>query len=245
MIKFLVLSGDGINCENETSFAITQAGAAAKTIHVNELISKPSILNEYQAMAIPGGFSFGDHLGSGQVLALKLKNNASAEISEFAKKKPIIGICNGFQVLVRLGLLPEKNYNRQLSLVKNEGGSFIDKWVSLELNEKSNCIWTKTLHEKRQKTIQLPIRHGEGRLVAANVNIWKNLSENNQIVLRYSEDVNGSTDRAAGICDSSGLVFGLMPHPEAAIHQQQSPFQDPVHGFEFFKSAIQYVKESL
>ena len=131
-IKFLILTGDGINCERETAKAFINAGAEAEIIHVNDLLENPSALKNYSGMAIPGGFSFGDELGSGQVLALKIKHGLKEASDEFvADKKPIIGICNGFQVLVKLGLLPFPLEDRVMALAANESGHFINRWSTL------------------------------------------------------------------------------------------------------------------
>lgn len=238
--KFLVLWGDGINCENETQKALNEAGADATKVHVSELVENPKLLRDYQGMVIPGGFSFGDHLGSGQILAMKLERFVGAELREFVKKYPLMGICNGFQTLVRLGLLPDANFRKTCSLVKNEQGHFMNKWVELELNPDSPCVWTKNLPPK----VSLPARHGEGRFVCESDAVLKDLQDKNQIVFRYSQDFNGATDRIAGICDPSGLVFALMPHPEAAVHDWQMPFAGHAYGLEFFKSAVQSIKVS-
>ncbi len=245
----LILCGDGINCERETAQAFNLANADVKIIHVNDL--SPKHLERAQILALPGGFSFGDDLGSGQALAIKLQARLQEELKIFLEKeKPIIGICNGFQALARMGLLPYPFEKRTLALTKNHSGEFINSWVELAVQDQSPCIWTKKL----QKTIQLPIRHGEGRVVFPfheGPKIHNNLSQNGQIPLRYTTDVNGSFGRIAGICDPKGIVFGLMPHPEAACSQLLYPQSSslvekdrtsPGIGLLFFESCIEYVK---
>lgn len=238
MPKFLILWGDGINCENETARAVELAGGEATKVHINELLLSPKSLHSYQAMVFPGGFSFGDHLGSGQILALKLENNLKEELKAFVKNKPVLGICNGFQTMIRLGLLPNADFQRTCALVKNEQGHFIDRWVPLKTNKNSPCIWTRNLPEE----IHLPIRHGEGRFVCQDEVTLQQLIENNQVPLRYTENVNGATAQIAGVCDPSGLVFALMPHPEAAIHDWHLPYVGKAVGLEFFKNAVSYLR---
>ncbi|MGZ3769374.1 MAG: phosphoribosylformylglycinamidine synthase subunit PurQ [Bdellovibrio sp.] len=236
--KFLILWGDGINCENECARAVEMAGGEAYKVHVNELLKSPQSLQIYQALVLPGGFSFGDHLGSGQILSLKLENSLKPELQKFVKTHPVIGICNGFQTMIRLGLLPDADFQRTCALVKNEGGHFIDKWVELERNPQSPCIWTKSLPQ----SFMLPLRHGEGRFVCREEKVLHRLIENHQVVLRYKENINGAMDRIAGVCDSSGLVFALMPHPEAATNDWHLPFKGHAWGLEFFKSAVEYLR---
>lgn len=236
--NFMVLWGDGINCENETAKAVELAGGRATKIHINELVETSSLLRNFQGLIIPGGFSFGDHLGSGQILALKLERFAKTELEAFVKEYPVMGICNGFQTLVRLGLLPDANFQKTCSLIKNEQGHFENKWVELEKNQSSPCVWTKNLPEN----FVLPARHGEGRFICESDEVLKGLQEKNQIALRYKENFNGATDRIAGVCDSSGLIFALMPHPEAAVHDWHLPFEGQAWGLEFFKSALQFLK---
>lgn len=236
--RFLVLWGDGINCENETGRAIELAGGSADKVHINELLENPKQLKKYQGLVIPGGFSFGDHLGSGQILSLKMESRLKEELSTFVKKYPVLGICNGFQTLIRLGLLPDADFQRSCALVKNEQGHFIDKWVTVLREEKSPCIWTKNLPQE----FALPIRHGEGRFVCKDESLLRRLLDQHQAVLRYQENVNGAMAQIAGVCDPSGLVFALMPHPEAAVHDWQMPFAGTAYGLEFFKNAVHYVK---
>lgn len=246
-IKVIVLTGDGINCESETALAFKEQGADATIIHIQDLISNPAILNTAHILALPGGFSFGDEIGSGQVLALKLKYSLGVELKKFIDdKKLVIGICNGFQALVRLGLLPKPFEARTMTLTHNRQGHFIDRWVDLKVTE-SKCVWTKNI---QAKNITLPIRHGEGKIVfagnlSAQQSIYESLLMNGQIALNYSDDVNGSYQNIAGVCDPTGRIFGLMPHPESAISEWLNPDGSKKSngegiGAEFFKSGIEY-----
>ena len=231
-IKILILYGYGINCDNETQFGFELAGAEAEKVHINQLISGEKKLKDYQILAIPGGFSFGDDIEAGKILATKIKYNLAAEFSEFIREeKLIIGICNGFQVLVKLGVLPgfDKNRDRQdVTLTFNDSGRFEDRWVYLKINQKSPCIWTKGI-----ETIYLPIRHGEGKFISKNEIVSEKLKKENQIVAQYIDDKgnlagyplnpNGSEYNIAGICDETGRIFGLMPHPEAFLYPKIIP----------------------
>ena len=250
--KVLVLTGDGINCERETARAFSLAGADPKIVHINDLLAQPSTLHQYEAMAFPGGFSFGDDLGSGQVLALKISLVIGEELRRFVEeKKPVIGICNGFQALTKLGLLPQPFGARNMALARNAHGHFLDRWVELEAEKNSICVWTRNL--AAEGPIALPIRHGEGRVVFARgeeESVHRMLSQNGQIALRYGEDVNGSFARIAGVCDPTGLVFGLMPHPEAAVSRLLYPDSTRLDnragegiGLRFFRNCVTYLQE--
>ncbi len=247
-MKVLVLTGDGINCERETARAFFLAGADPVILHCNDVLAAPRNLHQYEALAFPGGFSFGDDLGSGQVLALKLAQVLGEELRTFiGAKKPVIGICNGFQALTKLGLLPEPFAPRTMALARNSHGNFLDRWVELEAEKSSVCIWTKEL-----ESFPLPIRHGEGRVVfrkGEEEAIHRKLNQGGQVALRYRDEVNGSYGRIAGVCDPTGLVFGLMPHPEAAVSLLQHPQSTRLEnrtgegmGLKFFKNCVQYLK---
>ena len=237
---FLILTGDGINCERETALAFEHAGGSTQIQHVNDLLENPSSLQKYDGLAIPGGFSFGDDLGSGLILGLKLKYALKEELLRFVEeKKPIVGICNGFQVLTKLGLLPNYKKERQVALAPNIHGRFMNRWVTMSAPSNSVCVWTKGITK-----IQLPVRHKEGRVVFSHGRVLQDMKENGQVVLRYDEDINGSADQIAGICDPTGLIFGLMPHPEAFVfretapqHQQDSSYGE---GFTIFQNIIQF-----
>lgn len=238
--KFMILWGDGINCENETARAVQLAGGDAVKVHISDLLVNPDSLTDYQAVIFPGGFSFGDHLGSGQILAIKLEKALKKQLQQFVKTKPVLGICNGFQTLIKMGLLPNADFQRSCALVKNEQGHFIDRWVELDHNVQSPCIWTKNLPPH----FVLPVRHGEGRFVCQDESVLQRLRGQQQIVLRYKNDINGAQDHIAGVCDTSGLVFALMPHPEAAVHDWHLPFAGTAYGLEFFKNAVSYLGDT-
>ncbi len=232
-IKTLVLTGFGLNCDMETAHAFELAGAEAHRVHINTLISGKVDLSDFHILAFGGGFSWGDDHGAGVIQALKLKNHLGDKLLSFVEKgKLVIGICNGFQTLVNLGLLPgiDKDYKtRSVALTWNDCGNFRDQWVDLEVNPNSQCIFTKGL-----KCIELPVRHAQGKFVA-DVSVMEKLIASDQVVLRYANadgepamqkfpiNPNGSVHDIAGICDSTGHIFGLMPHPEAYNHFTNHP----------------------
>jgi phosphoribosylformylglycinamidine synthase I len=232
-VNALILTGFGLNCDNETAFVFEQAGARAHKVHINTLISGEVKLEDFHVLAFGGGFSWGDDHGAGVIQALKLKNHIGKELLEFVEqKKLIIGICNGFQALVNLGLLPglDNDYTkRSVSVTYNDCGNFRDQWVHLAANSKSPCVFTKGMD-----MADFPIRHGEGKFVA-DQEMLDTLVENNQVVLQYADKTgqpangqfplnpNGSLNDIAGICDPTGRIFGLMPHPEAYNHFTNHP----------------------
>ncbi|MBX9879839.1 MAG: phosphoribosylformylglycinamidine synthase subunit PurQ [Candidatus Obscuribacterales bacterium] len=220
--KALVLYGDGINCDLETEYGLSIAGFSPERIHATELLKTPGKLSECQMLVLPGGFSFGDEIASGKVLSIELKQRISAALHEFIDKKGlVIGICNGFQILVQLGILPVSKSGAQkvVSLARNSGGKFINRWVNLSVVNEHQSPFFAGLKE-----IDLPIRHGEGRLTLG-VNPGKEVSElvSKHTVLRYRDDVNGSYEKAAALTNEQGNVLGLMPHPEAFIRWSQHP----------------------
>jgi phosphoribosylformylglycinamidine synthase len=255
----LILTGYGINCDYETQHAFNIVGAAAKRVHTNDIIDKIESLEDYHIIAFPGGFSFGDDIASGKVLANKIKFNIFTDIQKFIDDgKVIIGICNGFQSMVKLGILPafERNYKKQTAtLTFNDSGRFEDRWVYMKANPKSRCIFTKGID-----TIYLPVRHGEGKFVTNNVFLQK-LNKNNQVALRYVDDEgnlagypwnpNGSLENIAGICDETGRIFGLMPHPEAYLYMTNHPrwtrekTPEEGMGVKIFRNAVEFIKENF
>ncbi len=257
MVNALVLTGYGLNCDNETAYALELAGASARRVHINSLIDGSVSLDDFQIMVFVGGFSWGDDHGAGVIQAVRLKTNLGDKMLEFVDKgNLVLGICNGFQTLVNLGLLPgfAGDYKtRSIALTFNDCGNFRDDWVSLKVNPSSPCVFTKgfdTLElpirhgersevrgqrsEVRFDKIELPIRHGEGKFYS-DKDIIQRLTKNNQVVIQYALpdgnpaegkfpfNPNGSINDIAGICDPTGRIFGLMPHPEAFNHRTNHP----------------------
>lgn len=231
MIKAIILSGYGLNCEEETAYAFSISGASSKIVHINDLIANKKILDDFQILAIPGGFAYGDDTGSGNAYALKLKNHLWEEIKKFIEKDHlVIGICNGFQILVNLGLVPalDKKYGeRQVALLQNDCGRYNVRWVDLKITNQTP--WLSNI-----KTISLPIAHGEGKFYAPS-NIIYQLKKRNLIAAQYAKgeiykyqgmelNPNGSLDDIAAITDETGRILGLMPHPERAIFFNQLPY---------------------
>jgi phosphoribosylformylglycinamidine synthase subunit PurQ / glutaminase len=220
MIKALVLTGDGINCEEETAFALTQAGAQGEILHINALIEAPERLKSYQILALPGGFSFGDEVSSGKILALKLRHSLGDVLNEYIENPEhlVIGVCNGFQALVKLGVLPRTDQHaQQITLTQNRQKRFINRWVSLQAPQ-GNLFFDGL------DRLMLPIRHGEGRLVVPMGEEGAMESAlQPHIALTYTEDVNGSFLQIAGLINEKGNVLGLMPHPEAFVRWTQHP----------------------
>ncbi len=219
MIKALVLTGDGINCESETAYALEQADAQADITHISDLIAAPERLQDYRILALPGGFSFGDEVSSGKILAIKLRYAIGEALQEFIEAdKMVIGVCNGFQALVKLGLLPQSDkFEQQVTLTHNRQHRFINRWVAL--NPKAKSIFFEGID-----SLTLPIRHGEGRLMVPQgqeETMAQTLKD--RMALVYESDVNGSFQNIAGLVNEKGNVLGLMPHPEAFVRWTQHP----------------------
>jgi len=226
----LVITGYGINCEEETKYAFDTAGAETKIIHINDLIDNRSLLKNCQILAFPGGFSYGDDTGSGNAFANKIKNHLWEEIKTFVKKdKLVIGICNGFQILVNLGLVPalgEKYGVRKVALLHNTSARYSDRWVDIKIESKTP--WFSDI-----KTLSLPIAHGEGKFFA-DIKMLEKMREKKSVAARYTAgeiceyqslpaNPNGSLEDIAAIADESGRILGMMPHPERAIFFTQLP----------------------
>jgi len=252
--KALVLSGYGINCPTETKYAIDSVGGNATIHHINELLDKPAMLEEYNFFVIPGGFSFGDDISSGKVLANKIRYGFGDQLLEFIKSgKLVLGICNGFQALVKMGLLPWPDFEQRVTITYNESGKFEDRWAYLKINQNSPCIFTKEIEE-----MVLPIRHGEGRFIPATKEVLDKLVNENLHVMQYVDakgnlagypaNPNGAVMNIAGICDPSGQIFGLMPHPEAYNHRTNHPcWSSGVgttgQGLSVFRNAVTYLEK--
>jgi len=230
-IHALVPTGFGINCEVETGEALRRAGASPTLVHLNDLIEQTSLWAQAQILVLPGGFSFGDHLGAGKVLANRLRIRLGPTLRRFvADGGLVLGICNGFQTMARLGLVPFATVDddaQVVALAPNQHGHFYDGWISLRVDPDSPCVFTRHL-----QTIELPVRHGEGRIVTDNA-VLDRIRNEHLCPLRYGladgeattfpQNPNGSPDGIAGLCDPSGRLFGLMPHPEAFLYPHNHP----------------------
>ena len=230
-IPVCIVTGYGINADLELAEAFRLTGGASERIHIRELIDTPAVMDRFSILAFPGGFSFGDHLGSGKVFASLFKQHLRARLDTLLSRGGlVIGICNGFQTLVKMGILPNLSgdWSQEVSLIHNDSGVFEDRWIRLQSASATRCVWTANL-----PPIQCPVRHGEGKFVVKDQTIQKILVEENLIALTYTarnggqptypENPNGSLLDIAGICDRTGRVFGLMPHPEAFI----TPYNHP------------------
>ena len=263
-VKVLVITGFGLNCEKETAAACKLVGATPELVHLNDLIAGKHTLDEYHFLTFIGGFSFGDHLGSGTVFANRVKFQLREQLQKFVDDgKLVIGICNGFQTLTRLGMVPalDGNYFEQkVALAHNDTGVFRDDWCILKADPQSPCVFTRNMDQ-----VRLPLRHGEGKFVA-DPEILDELEAKHLVAVRYVNadgtpatefpaNPNGSLNSIAGICDPTGRIFGLMPHPEAFL----SPFNSPTwtqdkangklaaegEGVVFFRNAVDYIAENF
>lgn len=260
-VNTLVLTGFGINCENETAHVFERAGSAVTKMHLNDLVEHPGALEASHILAIPGGFSFGDDVASGRILANRLRYTLGDALKQFvADGKLAIGICNGFQVMVKMGILPltSGDFTQKVTLTHNDSGRFEDRWVTLTVADNTPCVWTKGI-----TIMEAPIRHGEGKFIVRDDAMLKQLQDAGQIVMRYALpdgvpanniypcNPNGSEDDIAGICDPSGRIFGLMPHPEAFWHRTNHPrwtrekLPEEGAGVAIFRNAVEFAKANL
>jgi phosphoribosylformylglycinamidine synthase len=270
-VKALILTGFGLNCDTETALAFDLAGAQTHRVHINSLISGKEKLSDYHILAFGGGFSWGDDHGAGVIQALKLKNHIGADLLSFVQEgKLVIGICNGFQALVNLGLLPglDQDYTRRsVAITFNDCGNFRDQWVHLAGNPESPCVFSQGI-----SLADYPVRHGEGKVIA-DPEVIAQLVANHQVVIQYADskgapangafplNPNGAMNDIAGICDPTGRIFGLMPHPEAYNHftnhpdwtrerEQQKRLKQPMDsqmtiGIRLFKNGVDYIRDSF
>ncbi len=259
-VRVIVLRTAGTNCDVETAFAFERSGASAELVHINELTRKEKSLHDYHILAIPGGFTYGDDIASGKILANELKFKMGDALQKFIKNgKLIIGICNGFQVLVKAGLLPgftPDGRSIESTLTLNDSDKFEDRWVYLK-TVGGRCIWTKNM----VGIIELPVAHGEGKFIPKDKKTLKRLRDDGMIALEYVDSrgrrasypycPNGSVENIAGICDPTGRIFGLMPHPERHITLYQHPNwtrsekKTDGDGFAVFKNGVRYAVKYL
>lgn len=247
----LVLRAPGTNCDLETAYAFELAGAKSSRIHVNRLLENPGILDSFQIVCFPGGFSYGDDVAAGRILGNLVRHHLSEHLREFKEAdKLILGICNGFQILLKSGLLLEDDAKGiPATLSWNDSGRYIDRWVKLDIEDDTKCIFLRGLD-----SITLPIAHAEGKFQSRDSGLFKSLESSGQLPLRYEtgSNHNGSQGNVAGVCDTSGRVFGLMPHPERYFDPLQHPrwTRSESHlkrsygdGLPLFKNAVNYFKD--
>jgi phosphoribosylformylglycinamidine synthase len=251
-VKTLILRAPGTNCDVESAFAFEKAGAQVELVHVAELIRRQRPLSGYQIMVIPGGFTYGDDISAGRILANELKLKLGDEIQKFGEDgRLILGICNGLQVLVKAGLLPKSRgeNSQSLTIASNDSGKFECRWVYLCANKTSPCIFTRGID-----LMYLPVAHGEGKVVIEpgaleDLNVALCYADQaGDIRAGYPHNPNGSMNNIAGICDDTGRVFALMPHPERFIRRTQhprwtrEPRRDHGDGFRIFLNAVEWAK---
>lgn len=235
--RVLILRAAGTNCDLETEAAFEMAGAQPARVHINAILDGKEKLREYDILCIPGGFSYGDYISSGRVLANEVKKITG--LKEFVSSgKPVLGICNGFQVLVKAGFLPGgKNVEQTASLTTNASGRFECRWSRIKVSQVS--FFTRGMPEY----IELPVAHGEGRFVADDDVLDK---VEKQVALRYEDNPSGSMRGIAGIVNAKGNVFGLMPHPERFLTPHHHPFKMDVPenalGLQIIRNCVQYAK---
>lgn len=256
-VKVLILRAAGTNCDYETKFAFECVDAHADLVHINELFRKKKKLSGYHILAIPGGFTYGDDVSAGKILANELKYGLGGALKDFVSQgKLIIGICNGFQVLVKGGFLPGINGGAEATLMLNDSGKFEDRWGYLR-KRYNICIWTKGVDE----IIYLPVAHAEGKFVPAHNGTLAKLKEDERIVFQYvdkdgnlagyPDNPNGSTENIAGICDSTGRILGMMPHPERYVDPLNHPrwmrdeLKQEGDGLAIFRNGVEYAKANL
>ncbi len=269
--RVLVLRAPGTNCDEETAFAFRQAGATAERVHVNRLMDNPALKDRYQILCVPGGFSYGDDVAAGRILASRLQRHLADLVDVFvhgAGDRLVLGICNGMQVLMRLGVLtgdiesdgevsPEgQAATTAATLTWNNHGRFEDRWVHLAVDE-TPCVFLKDIDR-----LYLPMAHAEGKFVTSNPAVLATLRQQGRLAMRYcdgddgvvTDDVlpfpinpNGADANVAGVCDVSGRVFGLMPHPERHLDATQHPFwtrraEQPTEGdgMKIFRNAVEW-----
>jgi phosphoribosylformylglycinamidine synthase len=248
--RAIVLRAPGTNCDEETAAAWERAGAVVETWHVGRLLETPHALDAFQILTIPGGFSYGDDLGAGRIFATRLGTILGDALRRFRDRGGLVlGICNGFQVLVRAGLLPGGDEPVVATLTFNDSGHFESRWIRL-VPTVGRCPFVRD-----EEPIELPVAHGEGKFVASGANSLERLRASGQVVLRYADDQdrptqeypanpNGSLDAVAGLCDPTGRVFGLMPHPERHVdpyHHPRWTRRGPARegdGYRLFRNAV-------
>jgi phosphoribosylformylglycinamidine synthase subunit PurQ / glutaminase len=256
--RVLILRAPGTNCDQETAYAFGTAGGRPETVHLNRLLENPKLAENYQILAIPGGFSYGDDISAGRIFGNQIRHHLFDCLERFkAAGKLIIGICNGLQILVKSGvLLPDRPDEPIATLTLNESGKFEDRWVNLRVCD-DKCVFLRGI-----ESMYLPIAHAEGKFVARDAATLERLEKAGQLVLRYCQspdscpltpdsslpyplNPNGAQANVAGLCDETGRVFGLMPHPERHIDPTHHPRwtrerRERGDGLKVFENAVQF-----
>ncbi|MHC4758075.1 MAG: phosphoribosylformylglycinamidine synthase I [Planctomycetota bacterium] len=261
-VNAVVLRAAGINCDRETEYALELAGASAQRIHINRLIEDKSLLDKFHILVFPGGFSYGDDVAAGKILANQVIHHLTDPVRKFIEDgKLVLGICNGFQVLAKMGILPgdgtpTPNYQKDITITYNDSNKFEDRWVYLA-PQTDKCVF---IDPSRQ--IYLPIAHGEGKVVAKDDQALNKLIDEDRIAFKYVDadgnegpypvNPNGSTASIAGFTDKTGRVLGLMPHPERHIHPTHHPHwtrmknsQSDPDGMTIFNNAVKYIQQDF
>lgn len=264
MTRAIVIRASGTNCDGEMLRAFELAGAKAELVPLDRVVRDPSMLEGFDLVGIPGGFSYGDDIASGRIFAMRLRETVYPALRAAAQRGcPMIGACNGFQVLVQVGLLPGPATGeswpegsapaQRVALTDNQDARFHDRWVGVKYEPRSVCIWTRGLTEAfpdapEHDVHQLPVAHGEGRFVTSDARVLPELEAAGQVALRYTDNYNGSEGAVAGICDASGRIFGLMPHPERYLDWMRHPYwtllsadlrKRPTPGLLMFRNAVE------
>jgi len=258
-VKAIVLRAAGINCDVETEYALESAGAKTQRVHINRMIEDKNFLEKYHILVLPGGFSYGDDVAAGRILANQIVYHLREAVQKFVDDgKLVIGICNGFQVLVKAGILPggeSAGGQRQVTITNNDSGKFEDRWVYLA-PQTDKCVFIEP-----GRRIYLPVAHGEGKVVAYDEAALERIKSDGHVAFRYVDEdgnegpypvnPNGSVESIAGLTDSTGRVLGLMPHPERFVRRTQHPHWTRLpddkegDGMMIFRRAVEYVREKL
>jgi len=267
-VKAIVIAGNGTNCEREVAHACRLAGAEADIVHIADLLAGRVKLSDYHFLNLAGGFLDGDDLGSAKAGANRLmyaqvaagEASLAEQLKSFVSEgRLVMGVCNGFQLMVKMGLLPAVggNFKQSCTLTFNEKGRFEDRWSWLKIDNESPCIYTRGLDH-----LYLPVRHGEGKFVTDTPETLKSFEEDHLTVLKYADESlqetmnypdnpNGSQGAVAGICDATGRLFGLMPHPEAFVHRTHHPrwtreeLPEEGMGLALYRNAVKFIQEEL
>ncbi len=257
--KVLVLKADGTNRDVEMAYAFQIAGADARIVHINELRNRTEKLANYHILGLPGGFAYGDDIVSGKILAIELTSFLGEEMKKFIQRNDtaILGVCNGFQVLVRTGLLPFRKIGAmEATLTNNDSGHFECRWIKVKVNNKNNST---ILRGMDTGIIWLPVAHGEGKFFAnpetleeierKNLVAFRYVDENGNPTQNYPDNPNGALNAIVGVTDSTGRILGMMPHPECFVRREQHPNWrrgqvNKPQGLPIFRNIVKLVKEA-